>query len=110
MSPDYHWKAYVNKSGRAQLAQEFRSDSIFQTVVCPFLKQYETQEQKNVATAVLQDVLSLFEGNLLSIELDLIVGAILDACGYSDLGSKLLKVTVGAIILVALISIIFGQE
>ena len=110
MPPGYHWKDYVGKCGRTQLAQELRNDASFQTVVCPFIRQYAVQEQKDVATSILQDVLSLFEGNPLPVEMDLIVGAVLEACGYSDLGGQFLKVAIASIILVALVSIFFGEK
>lgn len=110
IQPDYQWRAYVKGCGQSKLAQEFRSDTLFQSVVCPFIKQYAIQEQKTAATSILRDVLALSEGNFLPVEMDLVIGAVLEACGYRDLGSQFLKIALGAVILVLLVSVFFGES
>ena len=106
ISPDHDMKKYIEKKGKNGLATEFKADSIFQNIVCPFLKEYAQGKEKDITSSIINDALDLVQGNLLPTQLNILIAAILEACGYSDLASKMLKAAVVAIVLAAVGSMI----
>jgi hypothetical protein len=96
-------------SGKSNLAQEFKADSLFQSVICPYLKQYAVGQQKDVTASILQEAISFAEGSPLSLEVNLIIAAVLEACGYSDTASQLLLVLITALIVGSILAYIFRE-
>ena len=101
--PHYNMKTYVNSKGKSGLIQEFRSDPLFMKVVCPFLKEYAAGKEKDMAASILKDANSLLRGNPLSAEIDIVVAAVLEVCGYQKEAIGLLEILVGAVIVVGLV-------
>jgi hypothetical protein len=111
--PDKNVRKYIVASGKANLANEFRTDNYFKQVVCPYLAQYAIGKEKEAAATIIQDASSLFSGNFLPVELEILVGAILEACGYETVGSQLIKlatITILAAAGLAFISYLLGEQ
>ncbi len=101
--PDHDIRKYVETKGKSGLCDEFKADSLFQDVICPFLKDYAQGKEKDVAESIIKDALSILEGNLLQTQINIIIGAVLLACGFSGEANTLLKIAVGGLILAGLI-------
>jgi hypothetical protein len=84
---------YVNNQGKDGLIQEFRRDRFFKEIVCPHLAQY-AQDKENEVTSILNDAQSLSGGNLLPVAIDLLVAAVLEACGDEKDASNLVKIAI----------------
>ena len=91
VAPDYSMRKYIEKKQKAGLVTEFKSDPDFFDTVCKFLKQYAEGKEKGTLSSIINDALDIAEGNLLPVHINLILAAVLEACGYSDLASKILK-------------------
>jgi hypothetical protein len=107
--PQNDWRKYVKTSGKANLAQEFRTDSLFRSVICPYLKQYAIGQEKNVTASIIQEAISFAEGDPLSLEVNLIIAAVLEACDYPDTASQLLLIVVGALIVGGILAYMFSD-
>lgn len=94
---------YINSKGKQGLCDEFKTDSLFQDVICPFLKNYAQEKEKDVAETIIKDALSILQGNLLQTQINILIGAVLLACGFSEESHTLLKIAVGGLILAGLI-------
>lgn len=101
--PHYNMKSYVNNKGKSGLIEEFRNDPLFMKVVCPYLKEYAVGKEKDMAASILKDANSLLRGNPLSAEIDIVVAAVLEVCGYQKEAIGLLEILVGAVIVVGLV-------
>lgn len=98
------YKAYIKNAGRNGLKQEFLNDKKFKSEVCEFLKKYaETQERQNITDAALSVIESTAieaTGEIPVIDvINIVVGAVLDACGYTKTGNKLLVETILVLII-----------
>lgn len=107
--PHNDWRKHVQMSGKANLAHEFRSDPFFGSVICPYLKQYAVGQERDVTASIIQEAISFAEGGPLSLELNLIIAAVLEACGYPDTASQLLLILVGALIVGGILAYVFGD-
>jgi len=101
--PDHDIKKYVEIKGKNGLTAEFKTDYIFKNVICPFLKDYAQGKEKDVTESIVKDALSILEGNLLQTQINIIISAVLLACGFSDDAHTLLKIALGGLIVAGLI-------
>ena len=105
--PPYNdMKKYIKSKGKSGLASEFRSDSLFQDIICPYLKNYAKGKEKETASEIIKTANSLLGGSLFTVEINLIIAAVLIACGFSDEASTLLKIAVGGLVLAGLVGIL----
>ncbi len=98
-APDYSMRKYIEKKQKSGLVTEFKSDPDFFDTVCKFLKQYAKGEEKGTLSSIINDALDIAQGNLLPVHINLILAAVLNACGYSDLASNILKGVATAVII-----------
>ena len=106
--PHYSMKKYVNHKGKTGLVAEFRNDPLFNKLICPFLKQYAEGKEKDVTSSIIEEATSLLKGELLSTEIDLVVVAVLEACGYEGDAMKFLKIILGAIIVAGAVAVVLS--
>ena len=99
VDPDHSMRKYIEKKQKIGLVAEFKSDPNFSDIVCNFLKEYAEGQKKGKISSIIDDALDIAQGNLLPIHINLILAAVLEACGYSDLASKVLKGIVAAVII-----------
>lgn len=107
--PHYDVKKYINSKGKTGLIQEFRNDSLFSKVICPYLAQYAKGKEKDEMKSIFNDTLALLQGDAMPVEMDLVVGAVLEACGYTKKGSGLIWIVVAALILVGIAGAAFSS-
>lgn len=96
--PDHSMKEYIERKQKKGLVTEFKSDPDFSNIVCNFLKQYAEGQEKGTLSSIIDDALDIAQGSLLPIHINLILAAVLEACGHSDLASKVLKGIAAAVI------------
>ena len=104
--PDHSMKKYIEKKQQIGLVTEFKSDPDFSDTVCKFLKQYAQGQEKGTISSIIDDVLDIAQGNLLPVHINLILAAVLEACGYSDLASKIIKGVATAIIVGGIVAVV----
>ncbi len=104
--PHYDMRKYVNHKGKSGLVTEFRNDPLFNNLICPFLKQYAQGQEKDVTSSIIKEATSLLQGDFFSAEIDIVVIAVLEACGYEGDAMKLLKILLGAIIVAGAIAVV----
>lgn len=104
--PHYDMRKHISHKGKSGLVDEFRNDQLFNRVICPFLKQYAQGKEKDVTSSMIEEATSLLKGELLSTEIDLVVVAVLEACGYEGDAMKLLKIILGAIVVAGAITVV----
>ena len=97
--PDHSMRKYIERKQKIGLVAEFKSDPDFFDTVCNFLKQYAEGQKEGTLSSIIDDALDVAQGNLLPIHINLILAAVLEACGHSDLASKVLKGIVLAVII-----------
>ena len=96
--PDHSMRKYIEKKQKTGLVAEFKSDPDFFDTVCNFFKQYAEGQEKGTLSSIIDDALNIAQGNLLPVHINLILAAVLEACGHSDLASKILKGVAAAVI------------
>ena len=97
--PDHSMRKYIEKKQKTGLVAEFKSDPDFSNIVCEFLKQYVEGQKEDTISSVIDDALDIAQGNLLPIHINLIIAAVLEACGHSDLALKVLKGVVAVVVI-----------
>jgi len=97
--PDHSMIKYIERKQKIGLIAEFKSDPDFSNIVCNFLKQYAEGQKKDTISSVIDDALDIAQGNLLPIHINLILAAVLEACGHSDLALKVLKGVATAVVI-----------
>lgn len=90
LPPHNDVKVYIRSKQQSGLVQEFKSESEFKNAVCRYVTQY-AQAKEDAIASVLQDTITSIEGDLLPAETDILIGAILEACGYKKEGSEWIK-------------------
>ena len=95
------YRPYVRNKGKTGISNEFKSDPRFSREVCGYLKTYAKGKEKESVSTIIQGI-SNPESDILNI----LVGATLDACGYSDVGNTLIGLAVAGLIGVGIISIL----
>ena len=78
----------ISAMGRSKVANVFRNDPEFQIVVS-YLRKYARGKEKDAVATLLDGILSPW-----SDVKDLLVGAILDAAGYNNLGNLLIGISI----------------
>ncbi|MDE1818310.1 MAG: hypothetical protein KGI19_06880 [Thaumarchaeota archaeon] len=104
--PHYHVGHNIKNKGKSGLVQEFRNDYTFQNIVCPYVKEYAQGKEKEQLSEIVKEGIAIVQGDLLGIEIDLIVAAVLEACGYKKDASNLVKIVVGGLILAGAIGLL----
>ena len=83
-------EAYVRQAGRPRLAQEFADDPDF-IVVCELAREIgELQLRSHIVTSIEGFVGTTFNSLVVG-EMNIVIGAIMDACGEKTLGEKLVE-------------------
>ena len=102
MEIGWPWSQYEKihrEKKKKGLVAEFKSDPDFSNIVCEFLKQYAEKQKEGTISSVIDDALDIAQGNLLPIHINLILAAVLEACGHSDLALKVLKGVAAAVVI-----------
>jgi hypothetical protein len=81
---------YVKQVGRDAIADDFRNDPEFETV-CEYAKQVGELQLRSDITKSVEDLAGLVFGIPFVGALDVIIGAIEDACGHKFLAGRLIK-------------------
>ncbi len=81
---------YIKQEGKTGLTQEFRSDPEFM-VVCQFIQQAGAFQLRNSIGKGFEEAAGIMFGIPLLGAMDIIIGAIEEACGNYVVGEKLLK-------------------
>lgn len=94
MEPHLNTIEYIRSMGKVKLTEEFQSDSQFHQMVCKLLKTYADDKIENTVTSILQDAISILQRNLSRPISNLLIAAILDACGYRKESSQLMTMLI----------------
>jgi hypothetical protein len=100
------YRVYIRSAGRPKIKADLLSNKEeFEREVCSYLKAYAKGQER-------QSILSLIQGiaNPDRDILEIIVGATLDACGYSDMGNVLVGLAIVGIIGAALIALLGNRK
>lgn len=95
------YRPYIRNKGRTGISNEFKADPRFAREVCSYLNTYAKGKEKDSVSAIIKGI-----SNPESDVLDILVGATLDACGYSDVGNTLIGLAVAGLIGVGIIAIL----
>ncbi len=95
------YRPYVRSKGKTGISSEFKSDPRFVREVCSYLRTYAKGKEKDSVSTIIKGIT-----NPESDVLDILVGATLDACGYSDVGNTLVGLAVAGLIGIGIISIL----
>lgn len=104
--PHYHLGNHIKSKGKVKLVQEFKSDYVFQNIICPYVKEYAKGKEKEHVSEIIKEGIAIVQGDLFGIEVDLIVAAVLEACGYKTDASNLVKIAIGGLIIAGAIGIL----
>lgn len=110
IAPHYNLRTYIKNQGKRGLVAEFRNDYSFQNIVCPYVKEYAKGIEKEHVSDIVKEGISLAEGDWFGIEVDLIVAAVLEACGYPSDAEKVIKFVIGAAIVGSIIGLAFSAS
>lgn len=97
----WDYRPYIRSIGKDKLAQEFKNDERFKEDVCSYLKTYGKGKEKESIFSIIESI-----GDPDTDVIEILVGATLDACGYSDIGNKLIGLAIIGLISFALISLV----
>lgn len=100
--PHFNAWAYIIYQGKEALVEELRSEDAFMRLICPFLAQYARGIEKETTSTILKQSLALLQGNPFQIGQDLLVAAVLEACGYQKDASNLERIAICSVIAAAL--------
>ncbi len=92
-------KDYIRQRGRTGLASEFSVDEYFKMNVCPWIRKVGDVQAKLRMPEMVAGLLDWWFGVPGIGEIDIVIGAIADACGYDALGDKLLPIGAVALII-----------
>ncbi len=96
------YRAYVRRVNRDGIKSDFINDGEeFKQEVCNYLKVYARGQEKQSILSVIQGIANPDKDIL-----EIIVGATLDACGYSDVGNALIGLAIVGAIGAALIALL----
>jgi hypothetical protein len=94
---------YIRNAGRPRLAQEFATDPGF-VAVCELVHEIgELQLRSHIVQSIEGLVGSAFNAPIGG-EMNIVIGAIADACGFKTLGERLVEVGLAATFIGALIA------
>lgn len=92
------YPSYIINTGRVAIANEFRNDQAFQAF-SSYILNYAKGQERNTVTTIVREALDPD----LAVE-NILVGAILDAMGYTDIGDKLVKLALAGSVLVLILA------
>lgn len=96
------YRIYVRRAGRSGIKADLLSDrEEFQKEVCNYLRTYAKGQEKQSILSVIQGIANPDRDIL-----EIVVGATLDACGYTDIGDALLGLAIVSLIGVVLIALL----
>ncbi|AKA48354.1 hypothetical protein IX51_03770 [uncultured archaeon] len=95
------YRPYIRNKGKSGISNEFKNDPRFTREVCGYLKTYAKGKERDSVSTIIKGI-----SNPESDVLDILVGATLDACGYTDTGNTLIGLAVAGLIGVGIISIL----
>ena len=99
-------ESHLRKNGRQGMKAEFEGDPDFY-IVCKYLKEVgEIQLRSDVAKS-LEELVSATFGFVVVGAIDILIGAIVEACGDRPLGDQLLE-GAGAVAVIGLIGLAIG--
>lgn len=100
------YRVYVKKLGRNGIKEDLLSNKEeFKREVCEYLKNYAKGQEHESILSVIQGI-----ANPDKDVLEIIVGATLDACGYTNTGDILIGLAIVAVIGVALIKLLSDKN
>ncbi|EQB71426.1 MAG: hypothetical protein AMDU1_APLC00027G0001 [Thermoplasmatales archaeon A-plasma] len=100
---------YIKQKGRDGLANEFRNDPGFR-VVCEYAKEAGELQLRSEITKSVEELVGIMFGLPFVGALDIIIGAVEDACGTTFLAGKLIKSGLIILALAGLGAILKGKK
>ena len=101
------YRDYVRKKQKSGIADEFKKDSDFNKLICPYLRKYaNTNEKASDSILTLIQAIDNPEKDVI----DILVGATLEACGYPSEGSALIGIGILGLISVALFALLASKK
>ncbi len=99
------YRNYVRQAKVDGIKKDLLSDEKFKQEVCSYLKTYAKGQEKESILSVIQGIANPDKDIL-----EIIVGGILDACGYKETGNALVGLAIVGLIGVALIALLSGRK
>jgi hypothetical protein len=99
---------YIRMTGRGGLAQEFQADGNFRNTVCPYFKTLGELQLRATVVKSLEGLVGVAFGVPLIGTMDIVIGAIADACGYKTIGDQLLEAAPILIVLGSIVALGLG--
>lgn len=87
-----HLENYVNPRGRSGIAGEFQHDvTQISRSVCPFIKEVGYEQSKSLIAKAAEGLAGWFFSFPIRSTADIILGALMDVCGYKKQGNRLME-------------------
>lgn len=100
---------YLKKTGRVGLSKEFKNDPEFR-VVCEYAKEAGELQLRSDITKSVEELVGTVFGFPFVGTLDVIIGAIEDACGNTFLAGKLIKGGLVILVIAAIGAALSGKK
>ena len=85
-------EAHLSSRGRSGIASEFSRDPSYASIVCPYFRQLGELQLRSEVVRSLEGYVGAAFGLPLAGTMDILIGAIADACGYKTVGDQLLEI------------------
>ena len=83
---------YVDPRHRSGIVDEFHKDaSAIHSSVCPYIREAGYYQSKNLIVRAAEGLAGIFFGFPLYSTADIILGALMDVCGYARQGDRLIE-------------------
>lgn len=83
---------YVDPRHRSGIVDEFQKDaSAIHSSVCPYIREAGYYQSKNLIVRAAEGLAGIFFGFPLYSTADIILGALMDVCGYKRQGDRLIE-------------------
>jgi len=102
-------EAHVRRVGKQGLADEFRVDGEFGEV-CQLVHEWGELQARNHIVKSLEDFVGDQFNTPLFGEMDIVIGAMALACGFTTLGTKLVVTGIGILVTAGIIAAILGSR
>lgn len=87
-----HLENYVDPRGRSGIASEFQHDiAQISRSICPFIKEVGYAQSKSLIVKAAEGLAGSFFGFPIRSTADIILGALMDVCGYTKQGNRLIE-------------------
>ena len=93
-------ETHIRRLGRRGLAGELSSDPAFAPVVCAYVHQVSELQLRSEIARSLESLVSIVFGVPLVGTLDVVIGAIADACGFKTIGDKLIEAALAPLVII----------